>query len=173
MSETTNPLNDFLNMQEETPTMFGGFAFPPVTPDAVPQAPAQIPSVPAQPVPQAVPQEAPVAYAVTPPAPQSVPQQVPQQPASPAAAPTQGSLFQAAMAQTPAGQQPVISTDDVIKALKAQVEQQQTRINELEQQSGKQQLTINNHEYFLERKGLTAEFEAPAHAQEHTHHHHP
>ena len=108
MSETTNPLNDFLNMQEETPTMFGGFAFPPVTPDAVPQAPAQIPSVPAQPVPQAVPQEAPVAYAVTPPAPQSVPQQVPQQPASPAAAPTQGSLFQAAMAQTPAGQQPVM-----------------------------------------------------------------
>ena len=57
--------------------------------------------------------------------------------------------------------------------LKAQVEQQQTRINELEQQSGKQQLTISNHEYFLERKGLTAEFEAPAHAQEHTHHHHP
>ena len=107
MSETTNPLNDFLNMQEETPTMFGGFAFPPVTPDAVPQAPAQNPSVPAQPVPQAVPQEAPVAYAVTPPAPQSVPQQVPQQPAT-AAAPTQGSLFQAAMAQTPAGQQPVM-----------------------------------------------------------------
>lgn len=66
-----------------------------------------------------------------------------------------------------------ISTDDVIKALKAQVEQQQTRINELEQQSGKQQLTISNHEYFLKQKGLTAEFEAPAHAQEHTHHHHP
>ena len=108
MSETTNPLNDFLNMQEETPTMFGGFAFPPVTPDAVPQAPAQNPSVPAQPVPQAAPQEAPVAYAVTPPAPQSVPQQVPQQPAAPVAAPTQGSLFQAAMAQTPAGQQPVM-----------------------------------------------------------------
>ena len=108
MSETTNPLNDFLNMQEETPTMFGGFAFPPVTPDAVPQAPAQNPSVPAQPVPQAVPQEAPVAYAVTPPAPQTVPQQVPQQPVAPAAAPTQGSLFQAAMAQTPAGQQPVM-----------------------------------------------------------------
>ena len=108
MSETTNPLNDFLNMQEETPTMIGGFAFPPVTPDAVPQAPAQIPSVPAQPVPQAVPQEAPVAYAVTPPAPQTVPQQVPQQPAAPAAAPAQGSLFQAAMAQTPAGQQPVM-----------------------------------------------------------------
>ena len=37
--------------------------------------------------------------------------------------------------------------------------------------SEKQQQTINNHEYFLERKGLTAEFEAPAHAQEHTHHH--
>ena len=108
MSETTNPLNDFLNMQEETPTMFGGFAFPPVTPDAVPQAPAQNPSVPAQPVPQVVPQEAPVAYAVTPPAPQTVPQQVPQQPAAPAAAPAQGSLFQAAMAQTPAGQQPVM-----------------------------------------------------------------
>ena len=34
-------------------------------------------------------------------------------------------------------------------------------------------LTINNHEYFLKQKGLTAEFEAPAHAQEHTHHHHP
>lgn len=66
-----------------------------------------------------------------------------------------------------------LSTDDVIQALKAQVEQQQTRINELEQQSGKQQLTISNHEYFLERKGLTAEFEAPAHVQEHTHHHHP
>ena len=66
-----------------------------------------------------------------------------------------------------------ISTDDVIQALKAQVEQQQTRINELEQQSGKQQLTISNHEYFLKQKGLTAEFEAPAHAQEHTHHHHP
>ena len=110
MSETTNPLNDFLNMQEETPTMFGGFAFPPVTPDAVPQAPAQNPSVPAQPVPQAVPQEAPVAYAVTPSAPQTVPQQVPQQPAAPAAAPTQGSLFQAAMAQTPAGQQPVMQS---------------------------------------------------------------
>lgn len=108
MSENTNPLNDFLNMQEETPTMFGGFAFPPVTPDAVPSAPAQNPSVPAQPFPQAVPQEAPVAYAVTPPAPQPVPQQVPQQPAAPAAAPTQGSLFQAAMAQTPAGQQPVM-----------------------------------------------------------------
>ena len=64
-----------------------------------------------------------------------------------------------------------LSTDDVIQALKAQVEQQQTRINELEQQSGKQQLTISNHEYFLKQKGLTAEFEAPAHAQEHTHHH--
>ena len=66
-----------------------------------------------------------------------------------------------------------LSADDVIQALKAQIEQQQTRINELEQQSGKQQLTINNHEYFLKQKGLTAEFEAPAHAQEHTHHHHP
>ena len=64
-----------------------------------------------------------------------------------------------------------LSTDDVIQALKDQVEQQQTEINRLEQQSRKQQQTINNHEYFLERKGLTAEFEAPAHAQEHTHHH--
>ncbi len=86
MSETNNPLNDFLNMQEETPMMFGGFAFPPVTPDAVPTAPAQNPSVPAQPVQQAA----------------------PQQPVTPAATPVQGSLFQAAMAQTPAGQQPVM-----------------------------------------------------------------
>ena len=86
MSETNNPLNDFLNMQEETPTMFGGFAFPPVTPEVVPTVPAQEPSVPMQ----------------------SVQQTVPQQPAAPAAAPMQGSLFQAAMAQTPAGQQPVI-----------------------------------------------------------------
>ena len=48
-----------------------------------------------------------------------------------------------------------ISTDDVVKARKAQVEQQ---------------LTISNHEYFLKQKGMTGEFEAPAHAQEHTHH---
>ena len=64
-----------------------------------------------------------------------------------------------------------LSTDDVIQALKDQVEQQQTEINRLEQQSRKQQQTINNHEYFLERKGLTAEFEQPAQTQEHTHHH--
>ena len=86
MSETNNPLNDFLNMQEETPTLFGGFAFPPVAPDAVPTAPAQNPSVPMQPVQQTV----------------------PQQPAAPATAPVQGSLFQAAMAQTPTGQQSVV-----------------------------------------------------------------
>ena len=65
-----------------------------------------------------------------------------------------------------------LSTDDVIQALKAQVEQQQTEINRLEQQSRNQQQKINNHEYFLERKGLTAEFEQPAQTQEHTHHHH-
>lgn len=64
-----------------------------------------------------------------------------------------------------------LSTDDVIQALKAQVEQQQTEINRLEQQSRNQQQKINNHEYFLERKGLTAEFEQPAQSQEHTHHH--
>ena len=73
MSENNTPLNDFLNMQEETPTMFGGFPFPAVTPEVVPTAPEP-----------------------------SVQQEV----AQPAAAPTQGSLFQAAMAQTPAGQQP-------------------------------------------------------------------
>ncbi len=106
MSENTNPLNDFLNM-EETPTMFGGFAFPPVTPEAVPTAPAQTPSAPAQPAPQDVSPQAP-AYTAVPPAPQTVPQQAPQQPTAPAAAFPQGSLFQAAMAQTPAGQQPVM-----------------------------------------------------------------
>ncbi len=106
MSENTNPLNDFLNM-EETPTMFGGFAFPPVMPEAVPTAPAQIPSAPAQPAPQEVPPQAP-AYTAAPPAPQTVPQQAPQQSAAPAAAFPQGSLFQTAMAQTPAGQQPVM-----------------------------------------------------------------
>ena len=105
MSETNNPLNDFLNMQEEAAPMFGGFAFPAV-PKAVPATPVQNPSVPVQPVQQVVPQqvEQPAAYTVTPPAPQVVPQQVPQQPA----APVQGFLFQAAMAQTPAGQQPVV-----------------------------------------------------------------
>lgn len=119
MSENTNPLNDFLNMQEETPTMFGGFAFPPVTPDAVPTAPAQNPNVPAQPVPQAVtqPVEAPVAYTVAPPAQQPAPQQVPQQPVAPAAAPVQGSLFQAAMAQTPAGQQPAAQPAPVVQPI--------------------------------------------------------
>lgn len=117
MSETNNPLNDFLNMQEETPTMFGGFAFPPVTPDAVPTTPVQNPSVPAQPDQQVVAQqvEQPVAYTVAPPAPQPVPQQVPQQPVAPAAAPVQGSLFAAAMAQTPAGQQPVAQPAPVVQ----------------------------------------------------------
>lgn len=82
MSETNNPLNDFLNMQEETPTMFGGFAFPFPAPETVPTTPAQKPSAPVQ----------------------SVQQVMSQQPSTHAAAPGQGSLFQAAMAQTPAGQ---------------------------------------------------------------------
>ena len=90
MSEINTPLNDFLNMQEDTPSMFGGFAFPFAAPETVPTEPAQNPTAPVeQPVQQAE------------------PQQVSQQPAAPVTAPTQGSLFQAAMAQTPAGQQPV------------------------------------------------------------------
>ena len=78
MNESNNPLNDFLNMQEDMPSMFGGFTFPAVS-ETVPTATEQPP--------------APV-------------QEMPAQPAAPAA-PAQGSLFQAAMAQTPAGQQPV------------------------------------------------------------------
>ena len=66
-----------------------------------------------------------------------------------------------------------IAENEIIQSLKQQISDQQTKINELEQQSGKQQLTISNYEYFLEQKGLTAEFEQPAHSQEHTHHHHP
>lgn len=117
MSENTNPLNDFLNMQEETPTMFGGFAFPPVTPDAVPTAPAQNPSVPAQPAPQAAPQQVETSVAFAPPVQQPVPQQAPQQPVAPVAPPAQGSLFQAAMAQTPAGQQPVAQPAPVVQPI--------------------------------------------------------
>lgn len=75
MRETNNPLNDFLNMQEDAQPMFGGFPFPAVVPEAVPTTP----ETPVQP-------ETP-------------------QPAATVTAPTQGSLFQAAMAQTPAGQQ--------------------------------------------------------------------
>lgn len=75
MSETNNPLNDFLNMQEDAQPMFGGFPFPAAVPEAVPTTP----ETPVQP-------ETP-------------------QPAATVTAPTQGSLFQAAMAQTPAGQQ--------------------------------------------------------------------
>ncbi len=66
-----------------------------------------------------------------------------------------------------------IAENEIIQSLKKQISDQQMRINELEQLSSKQQLTISNHEYFLEQKGLTAEFEAPAQTQEHTHHHHP
>ena len=76
MSETNNPLNDFLNMQEDMQPMFGGFPFPAAVPEAVPTTP-----------------ETPVQQEVA-------------QPAALVVAPTQGSLFQAAMAQTPAGQQP-------------------------------------------------------------------
>lgn len=66
-----------------------------------------------------------------------------------------------------------IAENEIIQSLKQQISDQQTKINELEQQSGKQQLTISNYEYFLEQKGLTAEFEQPAQTQEHTHHFHP
>lgn len=96
MSENNNPLNDFLNMQEEAPSIFGGFAFPAV-PEAVPATPVPNPVPIQQPV---IPQqtEQPVAYTVIPPA---------QQTATPATAPIQGSLFQAAMEQTLAGQQQI------------------------------------------------------------------
>lgn len=89
MSENNNPLNDFLNMQEDVPAMFGGFTFP-----AVPEA---VPATPVQPI-------APVQQ----PVPQTGPQRVAPPPVEPPAAPAQGTLFEAAMAQTPAGQQPTL-----------------------------------------------------------------
>ena len=67
MSEINNPLNDFLNMQEDAAPMFGGFAFPFAAPEAVPTAPAQNPTAPVpQPVQQAESQQ-PIVSAAAPP----------------------------------------------------------------------------------------------------------
>ena len=127
MSESMNPLNDFLEMEENGDGMFDNFPFgapaaQPVVQNAQTQPPApavqpvaqahvtQMPQQTAPPVqPAAVPTQ-PV-YQATQAAPQAVPQQVqaPVQNNVSAPAPAQGSMFEAAMAQTPtAAQAPAV-----------------------------------------------------------------
>ena len=122
-----NPLNDFLEMEENGDGMFDNFPFgapaaQPVVQNAQTQPPApavqpvaqahvtQMPQQTAPPVqPAAVPTQ-PV-YQATQAAPQAVPQQVqaPVQNNVSAPAPAQGSMFEAAMAQTPtAAQAPAV-----------------------------------------------------------------
>lgn len=127
MSESMNPLNDFLEMEENDSGVFADLPFgAPATQPVVQNAPAQ-PQVPvAQPAAQAPAMQMPpqaaqpvqnVAQSQQPAyqAPQAVPQAVSQQVQTPvqnnvsASAPAQGSLFEAAMAQTPtAAQAPAV-----------------------------------------------------------------
>lgn len=122
MSENkNNPLNDFLEMEENSNGMFDDFPFGvPATQPVVQNVPAQSPAPVAQPAAQASAMQMPQQTAqpvVVPPqqpvyqAPQAAPQAVPQQVQATvqknvsAPAPAQGSMFEAAMAQTPVAAQ--------------------------------------------------------------------
>ena len=96
MSENMNPLNDFLEMEENDNGMFSDLPF------GAPVNQSVVQNAQAQPVQTVVPPQQPVMQA-----PQVVQQTMPQQAQVPvqniasAPAPAQGSLFDAAMAQTP------------------------------------------------------------------------
>ncbi len=112
MSENKNPLNDFLEMEENGTDAFADLPFTTPVPEsfvqnasAQPQAPAVQPVVPAQ-----APQMQPQPQFVQPTVQQTAPIPVQQPVQNPASAPVapQGSLFEAAVAQTPLAQAPVM-----------------------------------------------------------------
>ena len=112
MSENKNPLNDFLEMEENGTDAFADLPFTTPVPEsfvqnasAQPPAPAVQPVVPAQ-----APQMQPQPQFVQPPVQQTAPTPVQQPVQNPVSAPVapQGSLFEAAVAQTPLAQAPVM-----------------------------------------------------------------
>ena len=112
MSENKNPLNDFLEMEENGTDAFADLPFTTPVPEsfvqnasAQPQAPAVQPVVPAQ-----APQMQPQPQFVQPTVQQTAPIPVQQPVQNPASAPVapQGSLFEAAVAQTPLAQAPIM-----------------------------------------------------------------
>lgn len=117
MSENKNPLNDFLEMEENGTDAFADLPFTTPVPEsfvqnasAQPPAPAVQPVAPA-PAPQMQPQPQFAPPPIQPqPVYQAAPQQVqqPVQNSAPASVAPQGSLFEAAVAQTPLAQAPVM-----------------------------------------------------------------
>ena len=116
MSENKNPLNDFLEMEENGTDAFDAFPFSTPVPEsfvqnptAQPQAPEgqDIANAPAQQMQPQTPfaQPQPV-YQAPPTVQQTTPQQVQQ--STPASVAPQGSLFEAAVSQTPLAQAPAM-----------------------------------------------------------------
>ncbi len=65
-----------------------------------------------------------------------------------------------------------ISRDDIIQGLQAQVKEQETEISRLNQLTDKQHLTIQDHRFFLQQRGLEQAFDNQHQTHSQSHHHH-